>query len=156
MGEEILVRIVTVIIDSFVHSLKVKEKMDPLEIVSCARVLVGKYTHDSIKDIILALKEAKESGKVFYNSISDQVIYQIVNEYMERKADFIEGYHQEIISHSDGSVRTIEGTIAAQEEKRQSDKEKREENKLMKDLQLKEKELKKIEIFIKNNVHKLE
>jgi hypothetical protein len=145
-----------VIIDGFVHSLKVKDKMDPLEIINCARVLIGKYTHDSIKDFILALKDAKESGKIFYNAVSEQVIFQIINEYMERKATFIENYHQEVISLSDGSVRTIQGTIAAEEERRQQEKEKREESKLMKDLKAKEKEIKKIETFIKNNVHKLE
>lgn len=156
LGEETLVKILTVIIHSFVFSLKVKDKMDALEIISCARVLAGKYTHDSIKDIILALKEAKEQGKVFYNAVSEQVIYQIVNEYMERKSAFIENYHREIISQNDGSVRTEAGTIAAIEERRLLEQEKKHESKAMRELKNKEIELKRIENFIKKNVDKLD
>lgn len=155
LGEETIVKILTVIIHSFCHSLKVKENMDPLEVVNCARVLAEKYTHDSIKDIILALKEAKEDGKIFYNSVSEQVIYQIVNEYMDRKSAFLENQHYDTLSRVDGSIRTISGTIAAKEDREREEREKREEKKDLKKIQDEKKEVEKIKKFVENNIEKI-
>jgi hypothetical protein len=154
-GEETLVKILVVIVHNFIHSLKVKEKMDAIEVVDCARTLSEKYTHDSIKDIILALKEAKQNGKIFYNSVSEQVIYQIIDEFMNKKAEYLENEHNDRISKNDGSVRTVSQTMAREREIFEEKINMKHENKKLKEVQQETKELKKVADFIDKNIKKL-
>jgi hypothetical protein len=154
-GEQTLVKILVVIVHTFCHSLKVKEKMDAVEVVDCARTLSEKYTHDSIKDIILALKEAKQNGKIFYNSISEQTIYQIIDEFMNKKAEYLENKHHDRISKNDGSVRTVNQTMAREREIFEERINRSSENKKLKEVQQERKEVEKLSEIVLKNIEKL-
>jgi hypothetical protein len=154
-GEEILVKMLVVIVHTFCHSLKVKEKMDAVEVVDCARTLSEKYTHDSVKDIILALKEAKQNGMVFYNSVSEQVIYQIIDEFMNKKAAYLENKHNDMISKNDGSVRTVNQTIAREREIFEEKINRSSENKKLKELQEEKKDINKLKEVVNKMINKL-
>jgi hypothetical protein len=154
-GTETVVKILSVVIFSFCHSIKASKSMDEIEIVDCAEGLMLKYSHESVKDIILALKEAKYEGKNFYNSISEAVIYEIVGGYMDKKSSYIE--RREADSKSlEGSVRTEAGTISAMIEKNQERIEKEKENKVLKQVQQEHREIEKVADFIKKNIKNLD
>jgi hypothetical protein len=155
-GAETVVKILSVVIFSFCHSVKASKTMDEIEIVDCAEGLMIKYSHDSIKDIILALKQAKLDGKTFYNSISEMVIYEIVGDYMEKKSSFIEKREHDQKSLNDGSVRTESGTILREREIFQEKMDKINENKKLKEVQQEVKELNKVADFIKKNAKNIE
>ena len=60
LGEREVVKLLVVILRAFVDSLRVKEKPDAADLIELAGTLAQTYTHDSLKDIILALKEGAE------------------------------------------------------------------------------------------------
>jgi hypothetical protein len=155
-GTETVVKILSVVIFSFCHSVKASKSMDEIEIVDCAEGLMIKYSHESVKDIILALKQAKLEGKNFYNSISETVIYEIVGDYMEKKSNFFERRAMDEKSKHDGSVRTEAGTISAMIERNQERIEKEKENKILKQVQREKKEINQIADFIKKNAKNIE
>lgn len=90
LGEKDLLKLLCFILKAFVDSLKTKERLSYAEIIETAGLILGKYTHESIKDIILAFKEAKLSGRKFYGSLSQGVIFEILVEYFLRKAKYLE------------------------------------------------------------------
>lgn len=119
IGETMLVKIVCVLLKAFCESINAKRSMDNVEILECAEELLSKYTHDSIKDFVLALKLAKQSGKKFYENVNSASIMEIISGYMESKAAALETEHLDMISKVDGSIRTEMHTLGIQEENRQ-------------------------------------
>jgi hypothetical protein len=156
LGMENLIKLFCVIIKSFCDSIKAKNTMDAADILECAELIAETYTHDSVKDIVMALKQAKKRGHSFYNSISIPVIFEIITEYMDQKAKFIEKVRADEKSAFDGSVRTEAFTIATSAEKAQEAREKSLTEKALKQIQNEKKEIKKIEEFIKSNVKNIE
>lgn len=154
-GMEILIKILCVIIKSFCDSIRASKTMDAADILECADLIAETYTHDSIKDIIMALKQAKKNGKNFYNSISTPVIFEIISEYMNNKIAFIEKREADFKSQYTGDTRTEMGTILAMNERIEDQKEKNRENKNLKDIQREKKEVKKLSDFIEKNIGKV-
>lgn len=95
IGDGNALKLVAFIIKSFQDSLKVKEQMSCVDIIQAAEDALETYTHDSLKDIILAFKEARKSGKKFYNSLNQSDIFDILNDYFEQKAQWLETRHQD-------------------------------------------------------------
>lgn len=95
LGPAIVVKLLVVVLRAFVDSVRVPDKMGAADIIECAEALAQTYTHDSIKDIILALKEARMGGKVFYQVLDPAQVFQIVVEYFEKKALWLENHHQD-------------------------------------------------------------
>jgi len=152
LGEENLIKLLCVIIKSFCDSIKAKNTMDTVDIFECAELIAGKYTHDSIKDIVMAFKQAKTKGMNFYSTVSTPVLFDILTEYMEEKAKYLEKIELDKKSFHQGSVRTEMGTIAANEEKRQQRIEQANENKQLKAIESEKKEIKKLADFINKNI----
>lgn len=93
LGEREVVKLLVVILRAFVDSLRVKEKPDAADLITLADDLARTYTHDSIKDIILALKEARTGGHNFYQALDVSTLYKLIAAYFEQKARFLEHRH---------------------------------------------------------------
>ena len=78
---------------AFVDSLRVKEKPDAADLIELAGTLAQTYTHDSLKDIILALKEARTRGTNFFQTLDVSTLYRLIAEYFDRKAHYLEHRH---------------------------------------------------------------
>jgi hypothetical protein len=50
---------------------------------------------ESIKDLIMAFKEAKLSGRKFYNMLTVTMIFEILNDYFLLKSHYIEARHKQ-------------------------------------------------------------
>lgn len=149
LGEENLMKLVCMVIKSFCVSLKVsKEKnMDTVDIIECAEDFIATYTHDSVKDLVMALKMAKKKGLKVYHGMDGATIMGIVAEYMEQKADAIHSEHQDRISKNDGETRTENYTLSVSAENRYNKEKEIYENKELANIQS---EVKKIESIQKN------
>lgn len=106
LGEATVVKLLVVILKAFVDSLKVPTKPDAADIIELADTLAQTYTHDSIKDIVLALKDMRTAGTKLYQSVDVTTIYLAINSYFERKATFLENEHydQKAVGASEQAV----------------------------------------------------
>lgn len=93
LGEAVLLKLLVVVLRAFVDSLRVPDKPDAADILEMADTLTHIYTHDSLKDIILALKEARTRGSKFYQSLDPARLYALLQEYFDRKAQRLEQQH---------------------------------------------------------------
>jgi hypothetical protein len=97
IGQREVVKLLVMILRAFVDSLRVPEKPDVADLLELADTLADTlaetYTHDSIKDFILALKEARTNGTKFYQSLDVSTIYRLITEYFDRKAAYLENRH---------------------------------------------------------------
>ncbi|GAA4001976.1 hypothetical protein GCM10022408_11610 [Hymenobacter fastidiosus] len=93
IGEREVVKLLVVILRAFVDSLRVKDKPEAGDLIALADDLARTYTHDSIKDIILALKEARTSGHNFFQALDVSTLYKLIADYFEQKARFLENRH---------------------------------------------------------------
>jgi hypothetical protein len=96
LGPEVVVKLLVVILRSFVDSLKVADKPDAADLIDLADDLARVYTHDSLKDIILALKEARLGGYKFYNTLDTSKLAGLIGDYFERKAEWLENDNQDL------------------------------------------------------------
>ena len=81
------------VLRAFVDSLRVPDKPDAADLLELADTLAETYTHDSLKDIILALKEARTSGTKFYQALDVSTIYRLITKYFDQKAAHLEHRH---------------------------------------------------------------
>lgn len=156
LGMETLIKLLCVIIKSFCDSIKAKDSLDASDILECAEFISETYTHDSVKDIVMALKQAKMNGMKFYNKLSTPVILEIITEYMGNKSSYTEKRESDNTSRYDGSTRSIASTEAAERERFSEMMEKVNENKQLKAIQNEKKEMKKVADFIKKNAKNIE
>ena len=94
-GDGTTLKILAVVLKSFVDSVRVPNRPDAADIIEMADELMNTYSHDSIKDIILALKEARTSGKAFFQVLDQPTVFGIVNTYFEAKAIFLHNEHRD-------------------------------------------------------------
>ena len=93
IGEREVVKLLVLILRAFVDSLRVKDKPDAGDLIALADDLSRTYTHDSIKDIILALKEARTGGHNFFQALDVSTLYKLIADYFDKKAHFLENRH---------------------------------------------------------------
>lgn len=92
-GEATVVKLLVAMLAAFVHSVKVKTKPDAADILEMADTLAQTYTHESLKDILLALKQARTAGTKFYQDLDSSTVYRVIAEYFERKTAWLENRH---------------------------------------------------------------
>ncbi|QKG55209.1 hypothetical protein GKZ68_00285 [Hymenobacter sp. BRD128] len=95
LGPGVVVKLLVVVLRAFVDSVRVPDKMGAADVIECAEALAATYTHDSIKDIILALKEARLSGYKFYQALDPSQVFEIVAVYFDKKANWLEHQHRD-------------------------------------------------------------
>lgn len=95
LGALVVVKLLVVVLRAFVDSVRVPDKMQAADIIETAEVLAKTYTHDSIKDIMLALKEARLGGYKFYQVLDPSQVFEIVGTYFDNKARWLENAHKD-------------------------------------------------------------
>ena len=93
IGQREVVKLLVIVLRAFVDSLRVKDKPDAADLITLADDLAATYTHDSIKDIILALKEARSGGHNFFQALDVSTLYKLIGDYFDKKARFLENGH---------------------------------------------------------------
>jgi hypothetical protein len=93
-GKETMHRVLLAILKLFQDSTHVTRGMDGAELFECSRMMLNKYTHESIEDFLLAFKRVKLQGRKFYNSFSQADVFDIINEYMEAKHQFLAQHYR--------------------------------------------------------------
>ena len=93
LGPKTVVKLLVVVLRAFVDSVRVPDKPDAADLIELADTVAQTYTHDSLKDIILALKEARTQGTRFYQALDPAKIYELLRAYFERKAAYLESQH---------------------------------------------------------------
>jgi hypothetical protein len=94
IGERDLLKLICFILKAFADSLKVKNSLSIPEIIETANLIMEKYTHESVKDFILAFKQVKLEGRKFYHILSAATVFEILNDYFLQKAKYMENKHQ--------------------------------------------------------------
>jgi hypothetical protein len=125
LGEKDLVKLVSAIIKAFCDSVKASRTMDAVDILECAEMIIKTYTHESVKEVMYALKAAKTKGFKSYNQLDAGAVFEIINNYMDEKARFLENEHHDRISANDGSVWNENSSKAVAEERKQDAEERR-------------------------------
>jgi len=92
-GNTIVVKLLVIILRAFVDSVRVADKPDAADILELADTLAQTYTHESLKDIILALKQARTNGTKFFNALDPATIYGLLKTYFDQKAQHLENCH---------------------------------------------------------------
>lgn len=82
------------ILSFFNKAIKVKEELQSHEIIILTQLIAEKYSHESVEDILLALKDAIFGGYKFFGKISIQDVTAILEMYFEKKAVWLENNHQ--------------------------------------------------------------
>jgi hypothetical protein len=154
LGDEMLVKILCAIIKAFCDSVKAKDTLDAVDILELAESIKATYTTESVREIIYALNQAKEKGKIFYNSITVIKMKEILNDYMEKKSRYLESEVLNFKSRTDGSVNTEAYSRAVEEEARQERIDKRSRLSELKKVEKEKKEIKKVEFEIKKLLDK--
>lgn len=90
IGNDETHKLICFIIANFEASINVTNKMSAVQIFEAGQLILERYPCESVGDLILALKEAKVSGRVFYGRLTLSDIFQILTSYLERKCLFLE------------------------------------------------------------------
>jgi hypothetical protein len=102
LGEDNVLKIVVFVIWNFQKTLKLSndKSMDATDLVIAAGDFIDTYTHDSITDLVFALRQARHDGKIFYNKFSQQDLNAILKEHFEKKAKMLEVENKTIVPQS--------------------------------------------------------
>lgn len=96
----------------FSDAVKTNKGLEMHEIILLADWVTTKYTHDSIEDIALALKEGIFGGHKFYGSVTIADVKEVFEKYFEKKADWLERQHREINSSDKDISNTVISDMA--------------------------------------------
>lgn len=104
IGLDNLQKVICTAVKFFCNTLQVQHKMGALDYLDFSFLFIEKYSNESIEDLILALKYAKTEGRKFYNAFGTQDLFEIFNEYQERKAQQREIQHYNLKNTSKISI----------------------------------------------------
>jgi len=94
MTEPEIIAIIALNIRYFCDALNVKENMNMIQILETSYEFFKTYSYDSLKDLMLCLKKARngEYGEI-YNRIDQQVVMIFWQKYQEEKSVYLENKH---------------------------------------------------------------
>ncbi|TFZ65731.1 hypothetical protein E4631_15520 [Hymenobacter sp. UV11] len=113
LGEATVIKLLVVVLKCFCDSVRVPDKLSAAELIETAEVLAATYTHDSIKDIMLALKEARVGGYKFYQSVDAGKVFDIVSSYFEKKVDWLNSQHLDTKARSTSAEHSAVAQLVA-------------------------------------------
>ncbi len=90
IGEQNIFKCVCALLKMFSDATKVNKPLLSSEIILCSDWIIKKYTHDSLADIALALKDGIFGGHKFYGSVTIADVKEVVEKYFEMKAEKLE------------------------------------------------------------------
>lgn len=91
IGPGDLLKVIIFLIKNLCDSLNIKENMNALQILETANEIMEKFTHESLDDLILCFKKAKngEYG-IIYNRMDRAVLLAFWAKYLDEKSRFLE------------------------------------------------------------------
>ena len=113
LGEATVIKLLVVVLKCFCDSVRVPDKLSAAELIETAEVLAATYTHDSLKDIVLALKEARVGGYKFYQAVDAGKVFDIVRSYFEKKVDWLNSQHLDQKARSTSTEHSAVAQLAA-------------------------------------------
>ena len=90
IGEANILKSVYALLKMFSDATKVNKPLSISEIIMCADFIIKKYTHESIADFALALKDGIFGGHKFYGSVTIADVIEVIEKYFETKAEKLE------------------------------------------------------------------
>ena len=90
IGEANILKSVCALLKMFSDATKVNKPLLSSEIMMCADFIIKKYTHESIADFALALKDGIFGGHKFYGSVTIADVIEVIEKYFETKAQRLE------------------------------------------------------------------
>lgn len=90
IGEANIFKSVCALLKMFSDATKVNKPLSSSEIIMCSDWMVRKYTHESIADFALALKEGIFGGHKFYGSVTIADVKEVIEKYFDLKAEQLE------------------------------------------------------------------
>lgn len=94
IGEANIFKSICALLKMFSDAAKVNKPLSSAEIIMCTDFIVKKYTHESIADFALALKEGIFGGQKFYGSVTIADVKETVEKYFETKAEKLRELHE--------------------------------------------------------------
>lgn len=86
-------KVICALLRMFSDMVKVKQGLKNSELIWCSDWILKTYTHESVEDIALALKQALFEEKTFYGVLTIGNVKDIISSYFERKIDLLEEQH---------------------------------------------------------------
>ena len=93
-GKKDTFKIISALLTFFSQATKVKQQLSSPEIIMCTDWIMRTYTHDSVEDIALALKDAVFSDRKFYGAVTVSDVRAIISDYMTSKYERLEKVHK--------------------------------------------------------------
>jgi len=90
IGEANILKSVCALLKMFSDATKVNKPLSSSEIMMCSDWIIKKYTHESIADFALALKDGIFGGHKFYGSVTIADVIEVIHKYFETKAEKLE------------------------------------------------------------------
>jgi hypothetical protein len=90
IGEANIFKSVCALLKMFSDATKVNKPLTSSEIIICSDWMIKKYTHESIADFALALKEGIFGGHKFYGSVTIADVREVIEKYFDSKAEQLE------------------------------------------------------------------
>lgn len=94
IGEANIFKSVCALLKMFSDAAKVNKPLSSSEIILCSDWIVKKYTHESIADFALALKDGIFGGHKFYGSVTIADVKETIEKYFETKAEKLRAFHE--------------------------------------------------------------
>ena len=107
IGEPNIFKSICALLKVFSDAAKVNKPLSSSEIILCTDWLIKKYTHESIADFALALKEGIFGGHKFYGSVTMSDVKEVVEKYFESKTEKLKELHEKLKNTDTDTGNTI-------------------------------------------------
>lgn len=107
LGEATILKTLCALLKMFSDATKVNKPLSSSEIILCSDWIIKKYTHESIADFALALKDGIFGNHKFYGSVTIADVREVMEKYFEAKAEKLKAIHDEFKSLNTDTGATI-------------------------------------------------
>ena len=107
IGQANIFKSVCALLKMFSDATKVNKPLSSSEIILCTDWIIKKYTHESIADFALALKDGIFGGHKFYGSVTMADVKEVVEKYFDLKAEKLREIHEKLKNADTDTGNTI-------------------------------------------------
>ena len=107
IGEAIIFKSICALLKMFSDVTKVGKPLSSSEIILCTDWIIKKYTHESIADFALALKDGIFGGHKFYGSVTMADVKEVMEKYFDLKAGKLTQLHEKLKNTDTNTGNTI-------------------------------------------------
>ena len=107
IGQANIFKSVCALLKIFSDATKVNKPLSSSEIIMCSDWMVKKYTHESIADFALALKDGIFGNHKFYGSVTIADVKEVIEKYFDLKAEKLRELHEKLKNADTDTGNTI-------------------------------------------------